>query len=152
MVSDSVIFCVVRSHSLTACAIAFCLAMIESVYASHADVKCVPLVIFSASTRSAVSSDACGEMNTTATVLMFVSVLSAFTSPGKPFKTKLCFIHTYFPLMSTYKVLLSVCWPSSARYDTDFTAHTTPGLHYLQYSTHSKASCCNVIRRYVLGL
>ena len=61
-------------------------------------------IIFTATTICSVGSNACGFMNTPATILMFVAMLSPFACTREPFKTKLifCDFHFWTPSLLCY--------------------------------------------------
>jgi hypothetical protein len=60
-------------------------------YSTAAHCQCCCSVILTTATVGSVGSYSCGLVDTAATILMLVAMLSSFACAGEPFKTKLIF-------------------------------------------------------------
>jgi hypothetical protein len=60
-------------------------------HSAATSIQCSHTIVFATATGSAIGSDTGNNVNTAATILMFVAVLATFACTRVPFKSKLIF-------------------------------------------------------------
>jgi hypothetical protein len=95
MIHHPIVGLMIGSNALVSSLPAWSILMIVCHHATATHAQCCCSVVFTTATIGSVGSDSGGLVNTPATILMLVAMLSAFAGAGKPFKSKLIFSESH---------------------------------------------------------